>query len=949
MSSQKIPPLNNALDDLEDNFSTIPLDAALEKFFEWVKSTGRSPYPHQEEALLALATSAHVVLATPTGSGKSLVAAGAIFLAIAQNRTAYYTAPIKALVSEKFFDLISLFGAANVGMITGDFKINPSAPIICCTAEILANEALRNGQHAYLQENSGAASSNTPSSQETSTQNSSQKLHIIPTHLQDPLVVMDEFHFYGDPERGWAWQIPLLEIPGAQHLLLSATLGDISWLQSDLQKRTGREVVLVDDAPRPVPLVFSYSKQPLQELLQECTQTHRAPVYVVHFTQADVVSTAQELLSSLTITPTQQAAIVKSIGSFNFKSGFGKILSKLLRRGVGVHHAGMLPKYRRLVERLAQEGLIPVICGTDTLGVGINVPIRTVVITTLVKFDGTSQRHLKAREFHQIAGRAGRAGFDTLGEVIVQAPAHEIENERILKRAANDPEKQKRIVRKKPEPGQLSWSEKTFQRLYEAPPERLTGNINLTHSRVLALLARPGNPLQDIYAIATDNHQTHNATPGDRNLLVRQACKVIRSLKEAGIVTHHNKQWRLEHPGESYVQLIGELPDNFAINAPLSPFALAALDLFDPESATYPLDVLSVIETTLENPLPLLRSFQKEEQQKLYTELQLEGINRYEISNHLREVSWPKPLETELETAYNIFSKSQPWVKEHELCPKSIVRKMVEESLTYSDLISRYQAVRYEGVVIRYLTECYQALRQVLPPQVKTVEIQAIITWLENLLRAVDSSLLDEWNEINSKDILPPTQEISDSAIASAESDRIAQTTIKSDQETLQELAFGGDPDGSLSYTSNHFRVRNDLSKLFFTFVEAMGRDDAKWLGKHPASFLNQEQWYEALGSYWDEHEWIAVDQDARSPRFFSVNTNPNESDFESWKLRTLPEVPNIPEVGDAQIWLVEQVILDPEESNEYVLRGYADISASTKENHLVAKIISFGPRVDFS
>ena len=335
-------------------------DSVFDAFAGWATKQGLVLYAHQEEALIEVVSGANVILSTPTGSGKSLVAAGAHFTALAQGRRSFYTAPIKALVSEKFFALCDMFGAANVGMMTGDASVNADADIICCTAEVLANLALRDGAAAEVGQ-----------------------------------VVMDEFHFYADPERGWAWQVPLIELPRAQFVLMSATLGEVSRFGADLTRRT-----------------------------------RQAPVYVVHFTQAAALEQAQALMSVNVCTRAEKDAIAETIGNFRFTAGFGRTLSRLVRHGIGVHHAGMLPRYRRLVETLAQRGLLKVICGTDTLGVGINVPIRTVLFTALYKYDGTKTRLLQAREFHQIAGRAGRAGYDPVGRVVVQAPEHVVENEK---------------------------------------------------------------------------------------------------------------------------------------------------------------------------------------------------------------------------------------------------------------------------------------------------------------------------------------------------------------------------------------------------------------------------------------------------------------------------------------------------------------------------------------
>src|SRR3954447_3686855 len=472
-------------------------DAVFEAFSSWVAEQGLTLYPHQEEALIEIATGANVILNTPTGSGKSLVATGAHFAALADKRTTFYTAPIKALVSEKFFALCATFGAHHVGMLTGDASVNADAPIICCTAEILANLALREGKEADVGQ-----------------------------------VIMDEFHFYAEPDRGWAWQVPIVELPQAQFLLMSATLGDTTRFVEDLSRRTGRETAVVATAERPVPLIFSYALTPLHETIEELLTTRQAPVYIVHFTQASALERAQSLMSINMCTRAEKDAIAAAIGSFRFTAGFGRALSRLVRHGIGVHHAGMLPKYRRLVETLAQAGLLKVICGTDTLGVGINVPIRTVLFTGLSKYDGVKTRLLKAREFHQIAGRAGRAGFDTLGTVIVQAPEHVIDNERALAKAGDDPKKRRKVVRKKPPEGTIGWGEPTFDRLVAADPEPLASRFQVSHSMLLNVIGRPGDAFPAMRHLLTDNHRERGA----QRRRTKRTIAISRALLAGGVV-----------------------------------------------------------------------------------------------------------------------------------------------------------------------------------------------------------------------------------------------------------------------------------------------------------------------------------------------------------------------------------------------------------------------------
>ncbi|HTL24263.1 MAG TPA: DUF3516 domain-containing protein, partial [Mycobacteriales bacterium] len=469
-------------------------DAVLDAFTAWAPV---SLYPAQEEALLSLLADEHVVLATPTGSGKSLVAVGAHLAALSAGRRSVYTAPIKALVSEKFFALCEVFGAESVGMATGDASVNSDAPILCCTAEVLANAALRHGPDSGID-----------------------------------LVVMDEFHYYADPDRGWAWQVPLLEMTSTQFLLMSATLGDTSGLREDLTRRTGRPTTEVAGAERPVPLSFEWSLESVHEKLAELLATHQAPVYVVHPTQEGAAERAQALTSTPLCTREEKDRIAELIGAFRFTTRFGQTLSRLVRHGVGVHHAGMLPKYRRLVEQLTQAGLLKVVCGTDTLGVGINVPIRTVMMTSLAKYDGTRTRHLRAREFHQVAGRAGRAGFDTAGLVVVQAPDHVIENERALAKIGDDPKRRRSYKRKSPPDGFVSWDEKTYARLVAATPETLTSHLRVSAAMLLNVAARGGDFFGHMRQLLTDNHESR---PRQR-AMIRQAIRLFRSLEQGGVL-----------------------------------------------------------------------------------------------------------------------------------------------------------------------------------------------------------------------------------------------------------------------------------------------------------------------------------------------------------------------------------------------------------------------------
>ncbi|MFV0253200.1 MAG: DEAD/DEAH box helicase [Beutenbergiaceae bacterium] len=824
-------------------------DAAMEAVTAWALQHDLELYPHQESALLEVASGANVICSTPTGSGKSLIALSAHTVALSQGLRSYYTAPLKALVSEKFFDLVQAFGAENVGMVTGDVAVNADAPIICCTAEILANLALREGETAEVGQ-----------------------------------VVADEFHYYADPQRGWAWQVPLLELPQAQFVLLSATLGDMSAIADDLRRRTRRPCAIIDDAERPIPLSYSYSTQALPDLLTELVQTHRAPVYLVHPSQRTAVEQAQALTSTTIATRSGRDQIAAALDAYRvrFSAGFGTTLSRLLRHGVGVHHAGMLPRYRRLVERLTQAGLLPVICGTDTLGVGINVPIRTVVLTSLVKFDGQRNRHLSAREFHQLAGRAGRAGYDTSGEVIVQAPEHVIENAKALAKAGDDERKRRKIVRKKAPPGQVNWTDATFERLRDADPEPLASQLRITHSMVLSVLSRWGDPVAAMTKLLTDNHEP----PAPRNRLLREAIGIYRSLRAAGIVE------RLPEPDAQgrRVRLATDVPPDVALDAPLAPFALAALELLEPQEAGFMLDVVSVIEATLDDPRPVLIAQEKAARGEAVAAMKAEGVEYLDRMEALEEVTYPQPLAELLQAALAEYATAHPWVREHDLHPKSVVREMVERAMTFSELISAYGLARSEGVVLRYLSDAYRALRRLVPAQMRTPELDDVVTWLGATVRGVDSSLLDEWEAIANGEPIAPSEQTLD----------LTPPSVLTDTRAFALM------------------VRNAM----FRRVELLARRAYSQLGDLEPDGWDAQAWQQNAEPYWAEYSDIGIGPDARAATMLHIAEEPGH-------------------------WLVTQVLDDPEGDRDWRLQASVDLARSTEAAEPVLRTISLAPAAD--
>jgi hypothetical protein len=730
-------------------------------------------------------------------------------------------------------------------MLTGDAAVNRDAPIIACTAEVLANIALREG-----------------------------------ADTDAGLVVMDEFHFYGDPDRGWAWQVPLLELPRAQFLLMSATLGDTTFLREDLTRRTGRPTALVAHAERPVPLHHYYATTPMHETIAELLDTRQAPIYVVHFTQASALERAQSLMSVNVCSKEEKAAIAELIGGFRFSSGFGATLSRLVRHGIGVHHAGMLPKYRRLVEQLAQAGLLKVICGTDTLGVGINVPIRTVVFSALSKYDGTRTRLLSAREFHQIAGRAGRAGYDTAGTVVVQAPEHEVENLKQFAKVGDDPKKRRKLVRKKAPEGMVPWSEATMRRLIDAEPEALTSNMRVSTAMILDVVDRPGDPFAAMRRLLTENHE-----PRKRQLRhIRDAVGIARSLLQAGVIV------RLDEPepdGRRY-RLTVDLPPDFALYQPLSTFALAAIELLDPASDTYPLDVVSVIEATLDDPRQILAAQLNKARGEAVAQMKAEGIEYDERIELLDEVSYPKPLAELLEHAFGVYVQSNPWAADAHPSPKSVVREMWERAMTFREFVSTYGLTRAEGAVLRYLSDAFKALRSGVPAAARTDEVTDIVEWLGELVRQVDSSLLDEWEQLTS-----PDQPLDEPVAVPARPRPL----------TGNERAFTA-------------MVRNALFRRVDLFARRRWFD----LGELDAGTgWDADRWAEVGQAYFAEHGEVGTGADARGPALLIVD-------------KSAPGV-----------WHVRQILDDPAGDHDWGFEAEVDLAESDEEGSLVLRLVAAG------
>ena len=816
-------------------------DSILNAFLAYVEEKKLVLYSAQEEAVLDLLDEKNVILSTPTGSGKSLVATFLHFQALARGRRSVYTCPIKALVNEKFLALARDFGPDRVGMATGDATVNRDAPILCCTAEILANIALREGARAKVGD-----------------------------------VVMDEFHYYSDKERGVAWQAPLLTLPQTRFLLMSATLGDTAFFERELTRLNKRETTTIRSHQRPVPLDFEYDEMPLEQTIEKLITEQRAPVYIVHFTQLECSETAQNLMSQNFCTREEKAAVAAALEGFKFNSPYGPDLKKFLRHGIGLHHAGLLPKYRVLIEMLAQKGLLKIICGTDTLGVGVNVPIRTVLLTRLSKYNGEKTALLTARDFHQISGRAGRKGFDNQGWVVAQAPEHVIENARLERKAGGDEKKSKKIVKKKAPDGFVGWNKETFTRLQNSAPEPLVSRFQVNHGMLLNVLSRAEDGCAAMQRLIRDSHEPQHVKPNLR----KRAWELFRALLDRKIIEFGPKV-----SGRKRRILINvTLQEDFSLDETLSLYLVDTIRLLDPASPNYHLDLLTLVESIVENPdIILRRQLDRVKQDKL-TQLKMEGVPFDERILQLDDLEYPKPNREFIYSTFNEFAARHPWVGQENIRPKSIVREMAESYFTFSDYIREYDLQRTEGVLLRYLMNVFKVLGHTVPTAAKNDAITEIELFLRTMIRQVDSSLLDEWEKLRDPNFIAKV-ETKEATIAQGSEDitrnpRTFTTLIRTDVFSI---------------------IRGLLSRNFEAALENIENlTDANgetWTGPRLERIMLD---------YHKEHERLLLDNEARNLRHTYVK--PSE---------------------DQKTWLIQQTLVDPEAHNDWTLDLLVDLAQS--------------------
>jgi superfamily II RNA helicase len=833
-------------------------DLLLGRFLEYTEGKRLQLYPAQETAILELFEEKNVILNTPTGSGKSLVAAAVHFKTLAQGKRSVYTCPIKALVNEKWLALCREFGPDNVGLSTGDATVNRDAPILCCTAEILANIALREGADADVQE-----------------------------------VIMDEFHYYADRERGVAWQVPLLTLPQARFLLMSATLGETAFFEEELTRLTGRPTATVQSQDRPVPLEYAYSEIPLAQTLERLAAEGKSPVYVVHFTQLEAAQSAQDFTSINVCTREEKNALGNALEGFKFSSPYGPDIRKWLKHGIGLHHAGLLPKYRVLVEQLAQKGLLKIICGTDTLGVGINVPIRTVLFTRLCKFDGQKTAILTARDFHQIAGRAGRKGFDDRGWVVAQAPEHVIENLQLEHKAAD--KGRKVVKRKPPERNFVAWDKNTFTRLIAATPERLASRFQVTHGMLLNVLSRPGDGCRAMQKLVRDCHES----PKAKKAHTKRAWQLFRSLVERHIIEF------IPRTAEgAYLRVNLELQEDFSMDQALSLYLMDTIPLLDPEAADHALDLLTLVEAIVEDPEIILRKQLDKIKTRKMAEMKLAGLEYEERMEELEKLEYPKPRREFVYSTFNAFADQHPWVGQENIRPKSIAREMFESFRSFADYVRDYELQRSEGLLLRHLSGVHKVLAQTVPDAAKTDAVREMELYLGTMIRQVDSSLLDEWEKMRDPNYQPRAEAKEARPPGAAEAERDITRDQKSFTAAIRTRIF-----------------------MFLRALAIADYEQALASLSSPESPEGQpwtaDQFKKSMEEYHAHHQRLCLDPNARNVRHTYV----------------------IP-AEDQRAWRVQQMLVDPEEFNDWVAEFAVDLAESKKAGEPVVRLQRIGSLV---
>jgi superfamily II RNA helicase len=599
----------------------------------------------------------------------------------------------------------------------------------------------------------------------------------------------------------------------------------------------------------------------------------------------------------------RKRAIGEHLGRVRFDTPYGKEVKRFLAHGIGLHHAGLLPKYRLLTEKLAQKGLLAIVSGTDTLGVGVNIPIRTVLFTRLCKFDGEKTVVLSVRELQQIAGRAGRKGFDDRGYVVAQAPEHVIENLRLEAKAGGDPVKMKRIVRKKPpDKGYVHWDRATFDRLVTSQPEPLVSRFKVSHGMLLEVLERPDGGCREVARII---HRSHERRP-QRRIFGREAKEMFEALVGAGII---------EVDEAKHVRVHVDLQEDFSLHHALSLWLVDTVERLDRESPTYALDVMTLVESILENPDYVLRQQLGVLKTAKLAELKMAGVEYEQRMEELEKLEHPKPLREFVYETFNAFRLVHPWVRGDDVRPKSIAREMFERFMDFNEYVREYELGRAEGTLLRYLSDAYKALVQTVPAPAKTPEVEEIEVFLRAMVRAVDSSLLDEWERMRSGVLEAPVEE---RALDGAEAEAPGEVDVTRDEKAFTVLVRNA------MFQLLKALARRDWAAAAALVAPSPGVDasanadtDA---GEDAAGPWTPERFEQAMAPFFAEHAAIRLDPTARAP----ANTQVSPLDRAA-----------------GRAWEVVQVISDDAGDDDWAIRCLVDLEASAREGRPILRMRS--------
>jgi len=699
-------------------------DAELElSFYEkFLLGPGIEPYPVQELAIGHIFAGRSVLVTVPTGTGKTLMAKAALHLAVGRGQRAIYTTPLRALTEEKFRELSSDFGEANVGFATGDYKVNREAPIQVEVAEILWNRIVADK-------------------------------HVCPAEI----VVMDEGHYFNDPERGYVWEQSIIGLdPRTQLVVLSATVGHperfCQWVE--VTRRVPME--LVDSRERKVPLVHEYREDMLIDTVRELAHTGDVPAIVFVFGREQCFEVARLLKSCRRFTTDEEKAKIDELcNEALLPAGCAKELRPLLGHGIGIHHAGILPRYKQLVEQLALERLIKFVVSTETIAAGINLPARTVVFPSLRKFIKQQPRMMTAAEYHQMAGRAGRPQFDDRGLAITLAPEQVVSDLKKELKHTKDVERAKKTVYGRARNdaqrrGDVIWTPELHQELVKGEPAELRSKTKISAEQVLAIglpdLAEKTLPGTDVEARMAEAEASLPPSmrldivtvidnlllgPKDRSELQKILAQLVANMRAIGVLDEHGKQIA----GDMIRNLQGM--DGLFIYYVLFNHQLEYVELR--ELVEYLLDH-DIIQRMID------RKGEDEKREWMRTWLRDQRLENPHVTWDDAEAQWekehPRPL-TKIELIHQEFASKVPHPELHGgKRAKNVWAQLEDGGFSFLEFVEKHHLDHEEGNLFTYLVRVMNFAAKLYEASQLT-EFEDMADRVKKLLARIDLRLIE--------------------------------------------------------------------------------------------------------------------------------------------------------------------------------------------------------------